>query len=364
MSAGDQTPLCRSSTSHSIQSPTTCLFAITTAGLETLSARELARVPGVTVTRAAYRCITATCAGPLAPLLALRTIDDVFLQVAAWTEIGRPRAALERLRALSAQLDLFPALKQCAAVRVIPCAPRFSLSVSFVGKRNYTTEEMKAILAERIASRHRWMYEPDDRLADAHVRLFLDHGQGLVGVRLAKQPLHERCYRRAHVSGALKPSVAAAMVLLAETREHTRVLDPCCGSGTILIEAALQGAQVSGGDSDLAAVQAAQVNCQAAGIAASLHHWQVQALPLAAASVDRVISTLPWGGQVRVDAPLASFYRAALAEMRRVLAPGGRIVLLTSVPQLLDACGLLCAARFEISLFGQRPTLLVLRANE
>lgn len=224
MSAGDQTPLCRPSTSYPIQAPTICLFALTTAGLETLSARELAGVPGVTVAGTAYRCITATCAEPLAPLLALSTVDDVFLQVATWTEIGRPRAALERLRALSARLDLFPALKQCAAVRVIPCAPtpapRFSLSISFVGKRNYTTEEMKAILAEQIASRHHWKYEPDDRLADAHVRLFLDHEQGLVGMRLAQQPLHERWYRRVHVSGALKPSVAAAMVLLAETRSR------------------------------------------------------------------------------------------------------------------------------------------------
>lgn len=74
-----------------------------------------------------------------------------------------------------------------------------------------------------------------------------------------------------------------------------RVLDPCCGSGTIVIEAALQGALAFGGDSDLAAVQAAQVNCQAAGIAVSIQHWQAQALPLAAASVDRVISNLPWG---------------------------------------------------------------------
>lgn len=359
MRAGDQTPLFEPSPFCSIPAQPVYLFALTTAGLESVSAREMACLPGVTVLERGYRRIAARYMGPLASLLALRAVDDVFLQVATWTEIARQRSALERLRALSARLDLFPALKVCAAVRVVPCVPRFSLSISFVGKRNYTTDEMKAILAEQITRRHRWTYEPDDRLADAHVRVFLDHEQGVVGVRLAKQPLHERWYRRTHMPGALKPSAAAALALLAEVGNHTRVLDPCCGSGTMLIEAALQGARVCGGDIDPTAVQAARVNCRAAGIAAPIEQWQAQALPLADASIDRVITNLPWGRQSQLDVSLATFYREALAEARRVLAPGGRVVVLTSAPQMIDAPGLVPAARFEISVSGQHPTVLM-----
>lgn len=337
----------------------TPLFALTTCGLETISAREMACAPGVTVTETGYRRVAAICAGPLDALLALRTVDDVFLHLATWAEIGRPRSALERLRALSARLDLVSALRGCAAVRPMPCAPAFSLSVSFVGKRNYTTHEIKAILAERVASRHGWTYQPDDRLADAHLRVFIEHEQAYVGMRLAKQPLHERPYRQAQRVGALKPSAAAALVMVADVQAGQRVLDPCCGSGTLLIEAAFQGALVCGGDSDLAAAQAAQINCRAAGISASLQCWQAEALPLASASIDRVICNLPWGRQTQVDGSLATFYQAAFAEMRRVLAPNGRIALLTTRPQLLDPLDLTCVQRFEMSLFGQRPALLV-----
>ncbi len=339
----------------------TRFFALTTCGLETISARELACAPGVTVTETGYRRVAATCAGPLDALLALRTVDDVFLSVATWAEIGRPRSALERLRTLSARLDLISALRGCATVRPIPYPPAFSLSVSFVGKRNYTTHEIKAILAERIASRQGWTYQPDDRLADVNLRVFIEHEQAHIGMRLAKQPLHERPYHQAQRAGALKPSAAAALVMAADVDAGLRVLDPCCGSGALLIEAALQGtgALVCGGDSDPAAVQAAQINCRAAGVCASLQRWQAEALPLAAASIDRVICNLPWGRQTQADGSLADFYQAAFAEMRRVLAPAGRIALLTTRPELIDPLDLTCVQRFEISLFGQRPTLLV-----
>lgn len=344
--------------------PETRVFALTICGLEAISAREMVRIPDVTVTETSYRRIAGICAGSLAPLLSLHTVDDVFLDVASWSEIGRPRSALERLQTLSAQLDLSNSVSECASVRSIPDVPSFSISVSFVGKRNYTTDEIKVALAQHIAYSHSWTYQPDDRAADLNLRVFIDHDQAYLGVRLAKQPLHERWYRQAQTVGALKPSVAAALVMLADVREGMRVLDPCCGSGTILIEAALQGASVSGGDSDPAAIQAAQSNCRAAGIPVSIQQWQAQSLPLAADSVDCVICNLPWGRQVSADESLEAFYRQALAEMRRVLAPGGCIVVLTTAPHLLDGSGLSCTDRFEISLHGQRPTVLVFRDEE
>ncbi|TMD70242.1 MAG: hypothetical protein E6I91_00345 [Chloroflexi bacterium] len=46
-------------------------------------------------------------------------------------------------------------------------------------------------------------------------------------------------------------------------------------------------------------------------------------------------------------------------QMRRVLTPSGRLVILTHDPELLDPLDLSCVEQFEISLFGQRPTILV-----
>jgi len=84
-------------------------FALTTAGLEAISAKELARLPQIASQTISYCRLSGTCQGELASLCSLRTVDDVFLELATWREIGRPRSSLEQLRHLAGALDLHPA---------------------------------------------------------------------------------------------------------------------------------------------------------------------------------------------------------------------------------------------------------------
>ncbi len=338
------------------------VFALTTRGLESVSAGEIAALPGVTVERVAYRRVTAVCAIGLSPLLQLRTVDDVFLDVAVWPGVGRPRSALAVLGASSAHLDLREAVAACAQVRPVGSSPVFSVTANFVGKRNYSTEEIKRACAEGITVGHGWPYTPDDASADLNVRVFIEHDTAFVGLRLGKRPLHRRAYKQCHLPGSLKPPVAAALLALLKAEPGMRVLDPCCGAGTIPIEAALCGAAAWGGDRDSVAAGAARANARAAGVGARILSWDARALPVAGASVDRIVSNLPWGRAVRVDAALASFYGRVCAEMRRVIAPGGQIGLLTSTPHLVDFRDLKCDGQIEISLFGQTPTIMIFSA--
>jgi tRNA (guanine6-N2)-methyltransferase len=339
------------------------LFFLTTRGLESVSADEIAALSTVTIGRIGYRRITASCAGSLAPLLELRTVDDVFLDLAAWRNVGRPRQTLALLRDLSSRLDLRAPVAKLARLRAIPQAPAFSVTANFVGKRNYCVEEIKNALSEGIVTRHGWRYTNDDA-ADLNVRVFIERETAFVGLRLGWRPLHERKYKKAHTAGSLKPPVAAAMLRLVGIAPGQSLLDPCCGAGTILAEAGKFGAAVCGGDIDLSAVSAARVNARAAGIAASINTWDARALPIADGSVERIVSNLPWGRQVRISGAIALFYRDVCAEMRRVLAPGGRIVLLTNTPQLAQFEDLRRDDRLEISLYGQTPTILAFSREE
>lgn len=334
------------------------IFALTTRGLEAVSAAEIAALPGVTVRETAYRRVAAA-APALAPLLGLRTVDDVYLDLGTWAGLGHTRDTLAVIQWYAAQIDLGGLAELLTPLRPLPAEPLFSVTASFVGKRNYSTEEIKRNVAAAISAQYGLHYTADDRLADLNLRVFIEHELAYVGLRLAKSPLHERGYKVVERAGALKPSVAAAMLRLAGVQPGARLLDPCCGSGTIVIEAALAGCAAQGGDSDPEAVAAARANAQAAGRAVPLEVWDAQALPLAGHSCDAVVTNLPWGRQVVVDEAIERLYAGVCAESERVLRPGGQIVVLTSLPDRLRFPTLRLVRTLEISLFGQTPSICI-----
>ncbi len=67
--------------------------------------------------------------------------------------------------------------------------------------------------------------------------LFKDHIT--VMIDLSGTPLHKRGYRPRTVQAPLRETLAAAVAKLARPREDVLFCDPFCGSGTILIEAAM-----------------------------------------------------------------------------------------------------------------------------
>jgi len=73
-----------------------------------------------------------------------------------------------------------------------------------------------------------------------NIRVFIEHATAFVGVRLGAALLHRRAYKQEHISGSLKPTVAAAMLEMAQVTLASWVPDPFCGAGAILIEASLR----------------------------------------------------------------------------------------------------------------------------
>lgn len=338
-------------------------FALTTRGLEKVSAQEINALESVSITEISYRRVAGQCKNSPSPLLSLRTVDDLFLEAARWTQITHTRDMLTRLQQASRELELASMVAACASIRPIPAKPNFSVSASFVGKRNYSANEIKMTVAEGVSARYPFTYTEDDRSADLNIRLFIEHDIAYVGVRLSKHPLHERPYQQVHRPGSLKPSVASAMLLMADVRPAMRVLDPCCGAGTILIEVAAMGAVALGGDIEAKAVDAARVNAASAQLSTQIEQWDARNIPLPDAHVDCVITNLPWGQQIVLGDALGQFYGDVCFEIERILVPGGRTVVLTGTPELLAFPGLTLEQSVEISLFGQTPTISVYSSN-
>lgn len=68
-----------------------------------------------------------------------------------------------------------------------------------------------------------------------------------VSIDTTGEGLHKRGYRVKNVPAPIKETLGAALVKMSFWREGRILLDPCCGGGTILIEAAMIGKNIAPG---------------------------------------------------------------------------------------------------------------------
>lgn len=83
--------------------------------------------------------------------------------------------------------------------------------------------------------------------AECRVRFSLMKNEFTLMLDTSGAGLHKRGYRRESNSAPIKETLAAGMTDVARVRERDIVCDPFCGSGTLLIEAALKALNVAPG---------------------------------------------------------------------------------------------------------------------
>uniref|UniRef100_A0A8C9ULZ4 THUMP domain containing 2 n=1 Tax=Spermophilus dauricus TaxID=99837 RepID=A0A8C9ULZ4_SPEDA len=142
---------------------------------------------------------------------------------------------------------------------------------------------------------------------------------------LCRIPLASRTYIK---TAGLRSTIAWAMASLAEIKPGAFVLDPMCGLGTILLEAAKEwpSAYYMGADVSDSQLLGTCDNLKAAGLKDKIELLKVSVieLPLPSDSVDIIISDIPFGKKFKLGKDIKSI----LQEMERVLHVGGTIVLL------------------------------------
>lgn len=79
----------------------------------------------------------------------------------------------------------------------------------------------------------------DTKVPDLRIHAHLEGGTCALSLDSSGESLHRRGYRSGDAPAPLKETLAAALVLLSGWRGDTPLLDPMCGSGTLIVEAAL-----------------------------------------------------------------------------------------------------------------------------
>lgn len=121
--------------------------------------------------------------------------------------------------------------------------------------------------------------------------------------------------------GSMSPQLARTLANVAGGYDGATLLDPTCGTGGILVEAAITGADVVGGDIDREMVEGARVNIgEYTEAEPGLYVGDAAHLPLADDSVDCAVTDLPYGRASKVGATsLDRLRRDVLGELYRVV---------------------------------------------
>ncbi len=146
--------------------------------------------------------------------------------------------------------------------------------------------------------------------------------------------------RREHfMPVSLHPRRAAMLVHLAQVPPGSRIYDPFCGTGAILLEAAAEGHQAIGSDIDAWMVQGTYQTLTDAPpepLDAEVFVADIGDAPALVDEVDAIVSDLPFGrAATTAGEPIASLYDRALQTFHDVLPAGGRAVLGLCEPEAL-----------------------------
>ncbi|XP_061600885.1 THUMP domain-containing protein 2 [Cololabis saira] len=209
---------------------------------------------------------------------------------------------------------------------------RISCKCSGSLSRCFTTQEVSKMMAAGLSRLLGWKADLKNPLLEVNVHLSDDYC--LLGIPLTRLPLANRSYIQ---TTGLRSTVAWAMASLAQIQPGFCVVDPMCGVGTILIEAAEEHKDTCflGLDIDDGQLQRATENIAFArrGTRIQLLKASCMELPLPSSSVEAVVCDLPFGRKFGTKINMAANLPAILSEMERVLCIGGTLVVLLS-PQL------------------------------
>lgn len=167
----------------------------------------------------------------------LRCADRVLLKLGEFDALTFDEL-FEGTKALAWE-DWIPANGEFPAAKITSVKSKlFSKSDGQRIVKKAVVERLKAAHGVRVLPETGARYPIHIQILKDHVTLYLDtSGSGL----------NKRGYRAYGNEAPLKETIAAALVKLSRWRPHRPFMDPLCGSGTILIEAALIGKNIAPG---------------------------------------------------------------------------------------------------------------------
>ena len=146
--------------------------------------------------------------------------------------------------------DLFQGTKAIAWEEFLPIDACFPVSGKSVKSTLHSVPDCQAIVKKAIVERLKIKYKLNifpETGSEYKIRFSIHKNNVTVMIDTSGDSLHKRGYRRNSNSAPIKETLAASMCDLARIYPDTHIYDPFCGSGTILIEAAMMAKKLAPG---------------------------------------------------------------------------------------------------------------------
>ncbi len=235
---------------------------------------------------------------------------------------------------------------------------------------------------------------------DLQINLFIQQQNAIISFDTSGEPLHKRGYRQETVEAPIQETLAAAILRLAHYQKDCIFLDPCCGSATFLIEAALiathtppgylrtqwgfmrhphyhsaewlkvrnqidekriplASQHIFGADRSQAAVRAAKINLKAAGFHQQIDIQQADFRDFSPSVLpDFILTNPPHGRRLDEEDQLRPLYRALGDFIKNRCAKPGKGFVFTSNLELSKEIGLAAKRRYVLNNGGLDSRLL------
>ncbi|NCN99847.1 hypothetical protein GW920_01875 [Candidatus Falkowbacteria bacterium] len=288
-------------------------------------------------------------------------ITELILRLGGIIKIGRVEAEIKAGNGA----ELQSAINILALKRKEQAAEgKFNFGLSDYGRRGFNKQDLglklkkyfseKKISSRFVTSREKTLSSvviTQNKLLKRGIEIILasDDENIIIAETLAVQAFKDLSLRdygrpaRDDHSGMLPPKLAQIMINLAQVPENAVIMDPFCGSGTILSEAILMGYKnMFASDVAFNAIDNTRKNISWTKELYKVNDFKLKLFVknvldlskfIKAESVDAII-TEPYLGPQRgrisfgsVIKNLEELYSAAIAEFLKVLLPGGRVVM-------------------------------------
>ena len=148
--------------------------------------------------------------------------------------------------------ELFEGTKRINWAKYIPYGAQFPIAkASSIKSKLHSTPNIQSIVKKAIVESLKKSYLEDGLLKEDKekypIYVFIHKDKVVLSIDTTGDALHKRGYREKANKAPIRETLAAAIMYLTPWKPGRTLVDPMCGSGTLLIEAAMMGINMAPG---------------------------------------------------------------------------------------------------------------------